>query len=326
MDIAVDTLEITRNVGIVELLIIGLMVLLSIVVRLPMPASVGSGVINTLDNIKVRVNTLWIIVLVLAIAFNTTRTIAFIAMAFISYLAFKEYVSLVPTRRVERKVLLWAYLSIPIQFAFLYINWLNMFYLFIPLYMFLIISTRMVIANEVNKNPSNGFLKSCSTIHWGLISTVYATGYLAATLNISTDSNPLGGGVGLAIFILLATIWNDFWQMLSGKMFGHVLITPITSPHKTLAGLIGGIVMTSLLSVFLLPFVSNISWMFSLLVGVVIAIAGFFGDVTMSALKRDLGVKDSGSMLPGHGGILDRLDSLIFTAPIFYHMYSYFYL
>lgn len=326
MDVAVDILEITKNVGIVELLIIGLMVLLSVVVRLPMPASVGTGVINTLDNIKVRVNTLWIIVLVLVLAFNTTRAIAFISMAFISYLAFKEYVSLVPTRRVERKVLLWAYLAIPVQFAFLYINWLNMFYLFIPLYMFLIISTRMVIANEVNKNPSSGFLKSCSTIHWGLISTVYATGYLAAFLNITTESNPMGGGVGLAIFILLATIWNDFWQMLSGKMFGHILITPITSPHKTLAGLIGGIVMTSLLSVFLLPFVSNISWMFSLAIGVVIAIAGFCGDVTMSALKRDLGVKDSGSMLPGHGGILDRMDSLIFTAPIFYHMYSYFYL
>lgn len=326
MSVTVDILEITKNVALVELLIIGFMFLLSVLVRLPKPSFLGEGVINTIENIKVRVNTLWIIVFVLSLAFNTTRCVAFIAIAFISYLAFKEYVSLIPTRRVERKVLLWAYLAIPVQFYFLYINWLNMFYLFIPLYMFLIISTRMVIANEVTKSSSDGFLKSCSTIHWGLISTVYSTGYLAAFLNITTDSNVVGGGVGLAVFILLATIWNDFWQMLSGKMFGHILITPITSPHKTLAGLIGGIVMTSLLSVFMLPFVSNIFWTVSIVVGIVIAISGFCGDVTMSALKRDLGVKDSGKMLPGHGGILDRIDSLIFTAPIFYHMYSYFYL
>lgn len=87
----------------------------------------------------------------------------------------------------------------------------------------------------------------------------------------------------------------------------------------------GGILTTTLLAAIFGPLLTPMNWIHSLSAGVIISLSGFCGDVVMSAIKRDFGVKDSGKLLPGHGGILDRLDSLIYTAPLFFHFYYYFY-
>lgn len=99
---------------------------------------------------------------------------------------------------------------------------------------------------------------------------------------------------------------------------------PKVSPNKTLAGLVGGVATTTLMAALLGPLMTPLSIPLSLLAGFIIGISGFCGDVVMSAIKRDIGVKDSGTLLPGHGGLLDRLDSLIFTAPVFFHFIRYF--
>lgn len=270
------------------------------------------------DNFLIRMKSFWIIVVLFTIAFSFNKLIAFLFIMLLSYLALKEYFSLVPTRRADRRVLLWAYLSIPIQFYLLYINWVIMFYLFIPLYMFMLVPIRMVLIKE-----TDGFLKSCGIIHWGLMTTVYALGYLAMYVIFPVDVNPVGGGIGLLLFVLLMTIGNDFMQYVFGKTFGKNKILPSVSPNKTWEGFLGGVGSSIVISVILSPYLTPLNIYQALFAGLGFAVAGFLGDVTMSAIKRDIGVKDTGTLLPGHGGILDRLDSLIFTAPLFFHYIAY---
>lgn len=126
-------------------------------------------------------------------------------------------------------------------------------------------------------------------------------------------------GALLVIFLVATTELNDIAQYLWGKSLGKIKVTPKVSPNKTLAGLIGGVMTTTLLAAIFGPLLTPMDWHHSLAAGVIIGLSGFCGDVVMSAIKRDFGVKDSGKLLPGHGGILDRMDSLIYTAPLFFH-------
>jgi len=213
---------------------------------------------------------------------------------------------------------LWAYLAIPLQFYFLYTNWIVMFYLFVPLYMFILIPVRMIMVKE-----TEGFLKACGSIHWGLMVCVYALGYLAMYFSIPENINPAGGNIGFLMFILIITIGNDFMQYLFGKTTGRHKIVPTISPNKTWEGFLGGVVSTTILSCVLAPYLTPLNYTQGTFAGFILAVAGFAGDVTMSAIKRDIGVKDTGNLIPGHGGILDRLDSLIFTAPLFFHYVAY---
>ncbi len=272
------------------------------------------------ENFKTRMNSFWIIVILFTAAFMYNRTIAVIFIMLISYLALKEFFSMIPTRRSDRRVLLWAYLSIPVQFYLIYVNWVTMFYLFIPLYMFILIPARMVCVEN-----TEGFLKSCGTIHWALMTCVYAIGYSAVYFAIPDDINPKAGALGLLLFILVLTVFNDFAQYIFGKTMGKHKITPVVSPNKTWEGFIGGIISTSIMSGVLSIYLTPMTFVQSVITGALLATIGFFGDITMSAIKRDMGVKDTGALLPGHGGILDRLDSMIFTVPIFFHYIAYTY-
>ncbi len=271
-------------------------------------------------NFKTRMKSFWIIVILFTLAFGFNRLSAVFFIMLISYLALKEFFSMIPTRRSDRRVLLWAYLSIPIQFYFIYIGWITMFYLFIPMYLFILIPLRMVIIGD-----TEGFLKSCGTIHWGLMTCVYAIGYFAVYFSIPDEINNTGGALGLLLYILIMTISNDFMQYLCGKTCGKHKITPNVSPNKTWEGLIGGVISTAVLSCALSHLLTPLSYIEAFIIGAIISVLGFFGDITMSAIKRDMGVKDTGSLLPGHGGILDRLDSMIFTVPMFFHYIAYFY-
>lgn len=269
-------------------------------------------------NLNLRIKSFWIITPLLTFAVIGNKISAFILVAFISYLALKEFISMVPTRRADRRVLLWAYLAIPVQLYFIYIDRLAMFYLFIPLYMFFLIPLRMIMIGE-----TEGFLRAAGTIHWGMMATVYSIGYLAALLVLPFAGNPQAGGVGLFLFIVTLTVLNDAAQFCFGKAFGKNKIIPKISPNKTVEGFVGGIITTSILSMLIAPHLTPLTTVESLIAGLVIAISGFAGDVIMSAIKRDIGVKDSGTLIPGHGGILDRIDSLIFTAPLFFHFTVY---
>jgi len=264
--------------------------------------------------LRQRIQTWWVIVAVFAVGVLFNKTTSVITFGLISFLAFKEYLSLIPTRRADHRVLFWAYLAIPLQFYWVWQGWYGMFIIFIPVYVFLFLPMRMILIGE-----TQGFLRAIGTLHWGLMITVFSLSHMAYLLVLPVDKNPIGGSMGLLIYLVFLTEINDVAQYIWGKSLGKRKISPKVSPNKTVAGFLGGVISTAGLALLLAPWLTPLSTYEALGSGFLIGVAGFVGDVTISALKRDLGVKDSGSILPGHGGILDRLDSLTYTAPLFFH-------
>ena len=190
----------------------------------------------------------------------------------------------------------------------------------ITLLVFLWLPFRMVLNGE-----TRDFLRAAGTLHWGLMAFVFALSHLAYLLVLPERAGDALTGPGLLLYLVMLTQLNDVAQYVSGKRFGRTKALPSVSPNKTIEGVLGGVVTTTLLSVLIAPLLTPLSMPHAIACGLMISMAGFVGDVTISAVKRDLGIKDTGSLIPGHGGVLDRLDSLLYTAPLFFHFMKYFY-
>jgi len=270
--------------------------------------------------LKERMKTWWLIFVFVAATLCLPSPFSIGLFGVLSFLALREYFSLIPTRPSDRKVLIWAYLSIPVQFYLIHMKWYGMFIIFIPVYMFLLLHVRMIMVGE-----TKDFLKAVSTINWGLTIAVFSLSHMAY-LRVLETTQPLPAGTsGLILFLILITEFNDVFQYICGKSFGKRKITPTVSPSKTWGGFLGGLVLTTLCSFLIAPFLTPVQGWMAVALGAIMAVAGFFGDTTVSAVKRDLQIKDSGNLLPGHGGLLDRLDSLCFTTLLFFHFIRYFY-
>ena len=267
-----------------------------------------------------RIRSWWIIVTVFTLAMVLSRNVAVSFFAFVSFLALKEFLSIIPTRRADRRVLFWAYLAIPLQYFWVAAAWYGMFIIFIPVYVFLLLPLRMVLIGE-----TKDFLRAAGTLHWGIMTLVFGISHIAYLLVLPENKNPGAGGAGLVLFLVFLTQFNDVAQYLWGTLLGSHKIIPKVSPNKTWEGFLGGVATTTALSVLLSNWLTPFAWSMAIIAGLLISVAGYVGDVTISALKRDIGLKDSGSMLPGHGGILDRIDSLTYSAPLFFHFIHYFY-
>jgi phosphatidate cytidylyltransferase len=270
--------------------------------------------------LRQRVRSWWLMVAVFAAAMSLNRNVSLAFFAFVSFLALKEYLSLIPTRRADRRVLFWAYLAIPLQYLWIAGEWYGMFIIFIPVYAFLFLPMRMVLIGETQE-----FLRAAGTLHWGLMTMVFSISHVAFLLVLPEAKTTVAGGAGLVLFLVLLTESNDVAQYVWGKLLGRHRIIPKVSPNKTWEGFIGGFLTTAGLSVLLAPWLTPLTVAHALIAGLLIGWAGFIGDVVISALKRDIGVKDSGALIPGHGGILDRIDSLTYTAPLFFHFLRYLY-
>lgn len=264
-----------------------------------------------------RINSWWVMVTIISVCVFMGKNTLIVFFAFVSFLALKEYLSLIPTRRADRRLLFWAYMSIPVQYYWVSVEWYGLFIIFIPVYMFLLIPLRMVTLGE-----TDGFLKAAGTLHWGLMMTVFSLSHIAFLLALPDAVNP-AGSIALMLFLLVLTQCNDVAQYLWGKLLGNRKVIPKVSPNKTSAGLLGGVLTIVLLSILFGSWLTPMNLIESIGAGLIISLGGFFGDVTLSAVKRDIGIKDTGQLLPGHGGILDRVDSLTFSAPLFFH-YIYF--
>jgi phosphatidate cytidylyltransferase len=267
-----------------------------------------------------RIKSWWIMVTIFSFAILLKQPASIVFFMLVSFIALREYLSLIPTRFSDRRVLLWAYLAILLQYFWIYIGWYGMFLIFIPIYMFLFLPMRMLLNGE-----TEGFLNAIGTLHWGLMLNVYTISHLSYLIMLPQSGNAIAGGTGLLVYLLLLTEINDIAQYIFGKLFGRHKIIPKVSPNKTVEGLLGGILTTTGIAIALAPWLTPFDLMHSACLGILLSLTGFIGDVNISAIKRDLGIKDSGTLIPGHGGILDRIDSLTYTAPLFFHFTVYFY-
>lgn len=267
--------------------------------------------------LRQRIQSWWWIVGLLFLVLALDKKVSIIFFAFLSFLALKEFLSIIPTRHADRRVVFWVYLSIPVQYYWVATDWYGMFIIFIPVYIFLFIPMRMVLIGE-----TKGFIKAAGTLHWALMLTVFSISHIAYLLMLPVK-NVLAGGIGLVLFLLFMTQLNDVFQYIWGKMLGRHKIIPKVSPNKTWEGFIGGLITTTLVSAAVAPYLTPLTLQQGFIAGIIIGLSGFIGDVVLSSVKRDLQIKDSGNLIPGHGGILDRMDSLIYTSPLFFHYVRY---
>ncbi len=273
----------------------------------------------TVDNLVARINAWWVMVLVFGVAIATGGYGSLAMFAIVSFLALREFVTLLPTRPADHRAMVWAFfLFLPAQYCFVAIGWYGMFALLIPVYAYLLLPSVMVLAGD-----TEDFLSRTSRLQWALMICVFCVSHAPALLMLRIPGYA-GEGAKLLLFLVLVTQISDVLQYTVGKLFGRHKAAPAVSPNKTIEGYVGGGGLAVAIGAGLWWATPFEPWQAGLL-ALVIVLAGIAGGLVMSAVKRDRHVKDFGEMIPGHGGVLDRIDSLCFSAPLFFHLTRFFF-
>ena len=273
----------------------------------------------TADNINARIRAWWVMVAVFVIALAAGRGGTILLFAFISFLALREFVTLAPTRPGDHRALFWSFFIVtPLQYYLVWIEWYGLFSILIPVYMSIFLAIRTALAGDTEH-----FLERTAINQWGLMICVYFLSHVPALLML-----PFPGyehqNVKLIFYLVLIVELSDVLQYVWGKSIGRHRVAPSISPNKTWEGLIGGVGTATLVGAALW-WATPFSPVEAAAMALALTLMGFAGGLIMSGIKRDRGVKDYGAMISGHGGILDRIDSLCFAAPVFFHLTRYFY-
>jgi len=266
---------------------------------------------DRLDSLK----TWWVLAILVVAAAVVGRAAASLLFAVFSLLSLREFARLSRELSVHRRLLIAGYGLIPLSYLWIALGWPQVFVVFLPLATLLLASAVLVVAGR-----TEGFVQEVSRFCFAVLLTAYCLGYAVLLFTLPEESNSVAGVPGWFLFLVLLTDCNDIAQALIGRNLGKRKITPRVSPNKTWEGFLGGVLTSALLAVVLSHWLTPFAWLEAAAAGATIAVTGFFGDLNVSAIKRDAGVKDASRLLPGQGGALDRVDSLTFSAPAFYYL------
>lgn len=270
-----------------------------------------------LDNLVARIRAWWVMAAVVGLAFLGGRTGVIVLFALVSLFALREFITLTPTRRGDYWALLAAfYVVLPYQYWLVHADWYGLYTLLIPVYAFLLLPILSVAGGDTTR-----YLERTAKVQWGLMISVFCISHVPALLNLRIEGYE-GRNLLLIAFLVIVVQSSDVLQYVWGKLLGRRPIAPRLSPSKTVEGFVGGVASASLLGAALWWITPFSPWQAGLM-ALVANLMGFFGGLVMSAIKRDRGIKDWGHMIEGHGGMLDRLDSVCFAAPVFFHLTRY---
>jgi phosphatidate cytidylyltransferase len=274
---------------------------------------------DVVDNLNARIRAWWVMSAVFALSLLTGGLGSVILFAALSFFALREFITLTPTRPADHSALFWVFFIItPLQYYLVATQWYGFFSVLIPVYGFLFIPSRIAISGD-----SAAFLERSSKIQWGLMVCVYCVSHVPALLMLEIPGYA-GKNARLLFFLVVTVQLSDVLQYVWGKLLGKHKIAPVISPSKTWEGFIGGTLSATLIGTSLWWATPFSVWQ-TMGMAFIITVMGFLGGLTMSAIKRDAGVKDWGSSIQGHGGVLDRIDSICFAGPIFFHLTRYFF-
>jgi phosphatidate cytidylyltransferase len=271
-----------------------------------------------IDNLNARVNAWWVMVGVIAAAFVFGSHGMVALFAFISFYALREFITLLNTRRADHAAVATAFFVVlPVQYLLVWTGWYGLFTIFIPVYAFLVLPILAALGGDTQR-----FLERTSKVQWGLMVSVFCISHVPALAMLEIAGFE-GRNLLLVAFLVIVVQGSDVLQYVWGKLFGRHPVAPQLSPSKTWEGLVGGIASATLLGALLHGITPFTAWQAAAL-ALLLCLMGFLGGLVMSAIKRDRGVKDWGQLIEGHGGMLDRLDSVVFAAPVFFHVVRYF--
>jgi phosphatidate cytidylyltransferase len=270
-----------------------------------------------IDNLNMRIKAWWIMAAVIGIAVAIGKEGTIVLFAFASFVALREFITISPTRHGDHQALLLSFVVVlPVQYFLVWIEWYGMYTIFIPVYAFLFLPIVATLSLD-----TKNFLERTAVIQWGLMISVFCISHVPALLTLDIPGYA-GRNLLLLIFLIIVVQSSDVLQYIWGKLCGRHKIAPELSPSKTVEGFLGGILSASTLGAGLW-WITPFQPLQAFLVALAITLMGFLGGLVMSAIKRDRGVKDWGSLIEGHGGMLDRLDSVCFSAPVFFHITRY---
>ncbi len=278
-----------------------------------------------LKSFRLRVQSWWVLFTVLAAAILIHRPGPTVVLfGLISFWALREFITLTPTRPGDHRTLFWVFFILtPIQFILVGLQWYELYSVLIPVLAFLFIPARIAIAGD-----SKRFLERTAKIQVGLLICVYCLSYAPALLTLDLPATQQGWWpkARLLFFFVLIVQVSDGLQFVWARLPSKHVIAPAIHPTKTWEGLLGSTAGATLIGGALwwaTPF-QGADWWMAGVTSTVIAVMSFAGGLTLSAIKRDRGVKDYGTLVEGHGGVLDRIDSLCFAAPVFFHITRFY--
>ena len=300
------------------------------------------------ETFRRRVGAWLVLFTLLAMAFLVGRIATVVFFGLIGFWALREFITLTPTRPGDHRTLFvvfffWA----PLQFVLVGADRYGGYSILVPVYAFLLIPAQIALSGD-----SKRFLERTAKIQAGLLICVYCLSHAPALLNLklppvadqarvaapaglaagsatddqgaaSPPSADASGPVRLLFFFILMVQLSDAFQYAWAQLPSRHVIVPTISPTKTWEGLLGGTASVALVGAGLwwaTPFPYWLAAAMSAIVSLLVVA----GSLTMSAIKRDRGVKYYGTLVEGHGGVLDRIDSLCFAAPIFFHFTRYY--
>jgi phosphatidate cytidylyltransferase len=252
----------------------------------------------------------WIILPLMAVPLGLGRGATIAAVTLLSLLCFKEFARATGLYR-DFIFTLAVYASILFLNTMAWIRWYGMFLVW-PIYV-----TALMWMIPVLRNKAEGMIQKASLSIVGFLYLGWFLGHLSYFTNAD-------GGLRYLLFLTLAVSLNDIAAYTAGRLFGRTPLAPNVSPRKTWEGSIGCIVASAVVVWLLCSTFPAFGAFQKILAALIVGVGGQFGDLVVSVIKRDLGIKDMGAVFPGHGGLLDRFDSLIFVSPLFFHMVAYF--
>ncbi|QGS58743.1 phosphatidate cytidylyltransferase [Shewanella algae] len=268
-------------------------------------------------NLNARIDAWWMMVLAIGIAFLFGLYGVILLFALVSFYALREFLTLTPTRASDYPALVAAfYFALPVQYLLIAIHWYGMFSIFIPVYLFLLMPILAALGGDTTR-----YLERTAKVQWGLMIAVYCVSSVPALMTLKIEGYD-GRNLLLIAWLILVVQLSDVLQYCCGKLFGKRKVAPKLSPSKTLEGLVGGVLLATLVGTSLFWITPFTPWQ-AAIIALLVNLLGFAGGLVMSAIKRDRGVKDWGHMIEGHGGMLDRMDSVCFAAPVFFHVVRY---
>jgi phosphatidate cytidylyltransferase len=272
----------------------------------------NAAAINTFNR---RVRAWWVICALLAIAFvSPTLTVALFGA--MSFWALREFITLTPTRLGDHRALFWVFFFFtPLQYVLVAYNNYGLYSILIPVYAFLFIPARIAIAGDFKR-----FLERVAKIQSGLLICVYCLSFAPALLFLDRNPDDVASNARLLFFFVAMALLAEAFQFLWSQLYGRHVIAPTINAARTWEGLVGGSASAALAGIALYWATPYHEVWHAAFMSMVVAVMGFAGAMTMSAIKRDRGVRDYGTLVEGHGGVLDRIDSICFAAPVFYHI------
>ena len=273
---------------------------------------------DTVDNLNARIKAWWVMVAIFAVAFVFGRGVTIVLFALVSFYCLREFLSITPTRPEDHRAIVVAfYLFIPLQYWLIWAEWQTLFTILIPVWAFLLLPVLAVMQGE-----TRDFLQRSARIQWALMLTVFCISHAPALLIL--DIPGFDENVLLLFFLITVVQLSDVLQYVFGKLFGQHKVAPRVSPAKTWEGLVGGGLSAVAIGAGLW-WITPFAPLEAVVMALAVVVAGFTGGLVLSAVKRSLGAKDWGTMIEGHGGAMDRMDSVSFAAPVFFHLTNYWF-